>query len=60
MEDFTRIMLINKSTRENLLAEAKAARLAHLARPTPTRRLGVVIAATAILLGMILVLALVF
>lgn len=59
MEDYNKLMLINKSAHENLLAAAKEARLAHIAQPTPSRRLGAVIVATAILLGMVLVLTVV-
>lgn len=58
MEDLYRFNLANKIAHENLLAAAKEARLARMARPTPSRRLGILIAATAILLGMVLMFAL--
>ncbi len=58
MEDFNKLALIHQSARENLLAAAREARMAQIAQPKPSRRLGAIIVATAILLGMILTLAL--
>jgi hypothetical protein len=57
MEDYNKLMLINKSARENLMAAANEARLAKMAQPGPSHRLRTVIAAIAIILGMLLVLA---
>lgn len=59
MEDYNKLMLVNKSARENLMAAAKEARLAHLAQPAAPHRLRLVIAAIAVFLGMALALSMV-
>ena len=57
MEDYNKLMLINKSARENLMQAAKEARLAKMAQPGPSNRLQIIVAAVAIILGMIVALA---
>ena len=62
MEDYNKLEFTSKSTYNDLLEAAKEARLARLAetaQPTPPHRLTVIMAATAIILGMVLVLAVV-
>ena len=57
MEDYNKLMLINKSARENLLAAANEARLAKMAQPKTSNRPKIIVAAVAIILGMVVALA---
>lgn len=59
MEYIIELALTQQTAYKNMLAAAQEARLAKQADPKPANRLGVVVAATAILLGMVLVLAVV-
>lgn len=58
MEDLIKLALIQQTAYKNMLAAAQEARMAQKADPKPSGRLGIVIAATAILLGLVLVVAL--